>query len=343
MSGLSKEGRRRLLAELRSLHGVSPWYGLLHLAVRLPLQAALSALAWHAWLNADYAAFAGWGLMAAFCFASLISLTHDALHHRLTGINWLDEIVARLISWPIAWPIAVYKHLHLIHHRLSGSDLADPERISPLASDWQHSKWRRFRLRHQLWLHMFIYGSFGLLIKLLAGVAGRLSDRAILRALANDIVGIVVVLGCLGLLAFRTQGMQGVFGFVLLWAMHERVVGIMHQFRNHMEHYGLWGEQEAFVDTQYVTARTIKTNLFARLYFNHLNRHADHHVAPAIPFYKLERAHKVIAKAYQQEGFESLETEGYFSALHEVLRDMRASYGVNNPQPNRLRKHKVSP
>ena len=84
--GLSEEGRLRLMAALRGLRGVSPWPGLLQVAVRGPLQVALWAVAWGAWVSEQPALFIASGLMAAVCFASLLSLTHDALHHRLTGI-----------------------------------------------------------------------------------------------------------------------------------------------------------------------------------------------------------------------------------------------------------------
>ena len=341
MNGLSEEGRRALMLELRALQGISPWPGLLHLAVRLPVQVLLWFMAWHAWVGEDYAAFAAWALLAAVCFASLMSLTHDALHHRLTGIGWLDECVARLVSWPIAWPIATYKYVHLLHHRMSGSELADPERISPLARDWQQSGVQRMMLHQQLWVRMFVLGAGGLLMKLLGGLRGRLGDRVVRRALCSDGLGIVAVLSGLALVAFVSLGWRGVLGFVVLWVLHERVVGIVHQFRNHMEHYGLWGGEGAFLDTQYATARSIRTNLFGRLYFNNLNRHAEHHVAAAVPFYKLERASLLIAAAYSREGFASVETPGYFAAMREVLRQMRESFSVDEQPHSRLRKLQV--
>ena len=338
MSGLSEAGRRSLAAELRVLQSISPWPGLLHLAVRLSLQVALSVLAWRAWVRDDDVTFVAWGLPAALCFSSLLVLSHDALHHRLTGIGWVDEMAGRAISWPIAWPITTYKYVHLLHHRLSGRDFGDPERISPRASDWQASGWRRSAMRHQLWLRMFVTGAFGLLVTLLANVSRRFSDRVVRRAFIVDAVGILAAMSMLVALASRAQGLHGVLGLALLWLMHERMVGVMHQFRVHMEHYGLWGEGGAFMDTQYLAARTIRTSFFLRLYFNHLSRHAEHHVAPAIPFYKLERAHGVIADAYRREGFVTVETNGYFAALREVTVQMRACFAADGIHAKRLRK-----
>jgi fatty acid desaturase len=338
MSGLSEEGRLKLTAGLRGLQGISPWPGVLQLAVRLPIQVVMWSMAWSAWVSHHQLMFIVLGLIAAVSFASFISLTHDALHHRLTGFSRIDEIIGRLISWPIAWPIAAYKYVHLKHHRLNGIDLSDPERISPQGADWHGSAWRRKILCNQLWIAMFVLGAAGLAHKLLAAVARNWSDQVVRRAIIGDAIGIGVTIVCLGGMAYWAQGLHGVLGFSILWVIHERIVGITHQFRTHMEHYGLWGKRNSFIDTQYTSARTIRTNAFGRFYFNNLNRHAEHHIAPAIPFYKLEKAHTLIAQAYRNEGFISVETCGYFSALCEVLNLMRTNYSVDGVIAQRLQK-----
>lgn len=334
--GLSKAGRLKLHAELRDLKQISPWPGALHLLVRLPLQALLWWWACHAWVNQEYGIFILATLIAGLCFASLMSLSHDALHHRLTGLWWADEFFGRLISWPIAWPIGAYKYVHLIHHQQSGSDLADPERISPLAADWDKSPLYRTGLRNQLWMAMFITGAAGIAHKILVAVFKRWHIRSLRRAFIVDLLGIVTTIVLMGVAAFWAEGWQGLFGFLIVWVIHERLVGMVHQFRNHVEHYGLWGSLPSTLDTQYLSARTIKTNLLGRLFFNGLNRHAEHHLAPAIPFYKLEAAHVLIARAYEQEGFAKLETNGYMAALREVLVLMRNQYCADKTPPVRL-------
>jgi hypothetical protein len=37
-----------------------------------------------------------------------------------------------LLSWPMAWPLATYSRLYLLHHRWNGLDARDPERTQPL-------------------------------------------------------------------------------------------------------------------------------------------------------------------------------------------------------------------
>jgi len=337
--GLSKAGRLKLHAELRELKRISPWPGALHLLIRLPLQGLLWWWACQAWVAQEYGIFILATVIAGLCFASLISLSHDALHHRLTGLSWLDEFVGRLISWPIAWPIGAYKYVHLMHHQQSGNDLDDPERISPLAADWARSPWHRARLRNQLWLAMFITGAAGLAHNILLAVFKRWHIPALRRAFIVDLFGIVTVIVLMGTGAFWGQGWQGLLGFLIAWFIHERLVGVLHQFRNHMEHYGLWGSLASTLDTQYISARTIKTNLIGRLFFNGLNRHAEHHFAPAIPFYKLESAHVLIARAYEQEGFANVEINGYMTALRDVLVLMRKQYCADASPAVRLRKN----
>lgn len=278
---------------LKALHQMRPWPGAAQTALRIGGQVALVTWAMTAWSRGQWGVYASAAVLSGVWFAGVISLTHDALHRRLTGVGWLDVILARLMSWPIAWPIGVYTVVHLSHHKWAGASLRDPERIQPTMAEYAAaSPLRRWYFRNQIWVSVFVTGGVGLLVRLLREAREHRGHlRHIGRATAIDGLGIAAVALVWIAAAYSTGGGQRLAGAVLLWITAERVVGIAHQLRNHAEHYGLWGTHATPMLTQYLNARDIETNRFGAWFFNHLNRHATHHALMGVPFYNLERAH----------------------------------------------------
>src|SRR6185312_4468066 len=94
-------------------------------------------------------------------YAAWLITTHDAIHHTLTGWRWFDEIVPRLISWPIFWMHGMYAEVHKLHHKMNGDDLADPERIQWTVGEYERAgPLGRFYVRHQWFIDVFVGGGF---------------------------------------------------------------------------------------------------------------------------------------------------------------------------------------
>lgn len=309
---------------LKALHEMRPWPGAAQAALRIGGQVALVTWAMTAWSRGQWGAYAVATVLSGVWFAGVISLTHDALHRRLTGVGWLDVILARLMAWPIAWPIGIYTVVHLSHHRWAGASLRDPERIQPTMAEYAAaSQRRRWYFRNQIWVSVFVTGGVGLLMRLLREAREHRGQlRHIDRAAAIDGLGIGVVLLTWIAAAYGSGGPSRLAGAALLWITAERVVGIAHQLRNHAEHYGLWGTHATPMLTQYLNARDIETNRFGAWFFNHLNRHATHHALMGVPFYNLERAHRFLRGDLAMPADAPPPARGY---LAEVLAANRAA------------------
>jgi len=305
-------------AQLRMLHEMRPGPGLTQLTLRLGVQAALVTWCLSAFARSEYLQYASLAVASAVWFGGLLSLTHDALHHRLTGIRVLDDVAARAIAWPIGWPISVYTRVHLAHHRWSGGSFKDPERIQPTRAEYDAaSALKRWYFRNQVWFNVFVAGGVGLLARLATDAwRHRAHIPSLGRSAAADAAGFLLVTVLWVTIAHSIGGWHLIAGGAGLWLLTERIVGVTHQVRNHAEHYGLWGARATHTQTQYQSARDINASRLAAWYFNHLNRHATHHALVGVPYYNLERAHAYLRDVFARQSVPVVEARGY---LAEVL------------------------
>lgn len=306
----------RLLADL---HEVKPWPGVRRSAITLVL-----LLAGYFWaMNiSDPTLFIAVGLATAMLFTSIAVTTHDAIHHTLTGIKSVDEILPRLLSWPVLWPHGLYAELHKIHHKMNGQDTEDPER-----SQWTQEEYDRasalgkWAARNQLWLSVFVYGGFGFIIShVMQGMKFAQRSKAVRRQMMYDLAGILflntVVYAWMAALDLTWK-------YFMFYLVVERVGGGALQFRALMEHYGLWGKRANYFETQIFNCRNIKTNEVGSWLFNRLNFHSVHHAFPTIPFYNLGKAHARIRQLYLERGVKLVEDEGYLRTFFKLARNPR--------------------
>lgn len=248
-------------------------------------------------------------------FAACAVTTHDAIHHTLTGVGWFDEISARIATWAVFWPHGVYSELHKLHHKMNGVDMRDPERVTYTAREYESAgPARKFLIRHQLWIAVFISGGIGMIFGHLWRASGFIKQsRSLRRELAADIIGILAVNGVIyGLAAAHGQLGKA----IVLYIIVERIGGGLLQFRAHIEHYGLAGKRENYFSTQLHACRNIQTNSLMSWLFNGLNFHSIHHAFPKVPFYHLEEAHKRMTQLLTNEGAEPMPQErGYLKTF----------------------------
>jgi len=318
---------------LKALHQVRLWPGVAQAALRIGGQVGLVTWALAAFSRGEWLTYGVAATCSGVWFAGVISLTHDALHRRLTGIHWLDVVLARVMAWPIAWPIGVYTVVHLSHHRWAGSSLRDPERIQPTMAEYDRaSVVRRWYFRNQIWVSVFVAGGIGLLQRLIfEAIEHRGHLRNVGRAAILDAIGITAVALLWTWAAYATGGGRMLAACAGLWLLAERAVGVAHQLRTHAEHYGLWGARKTVLLTQYSNARDIDTSRFAAWFFNHLNRHATHHALMGVPFYNLERAHIFLRAKLAQQAVQPAATRGYMAAVLDAHRTARRRQFIARP------------
>jgi fatty acid desaturase len=259
------------------------------------------------------------GIVLGFIYSSFMILTHDAIHHTLTGNKIIDEIVPRLMSWPMLWPHGTYSALHKLHHSLNGRDEADPERCHMTTEEYSKaSPLKRLVARHQLLFRVLGAGGVGMIVNLLKQTR-RIGKRsnAVRRQLLIDVAGILLVNGAM----YAIASYYGVaLQLFLLWFILERAVGGVQQFRAHLEHYGLWNYYPSFIESQLYNTRNFVTNPFTSFFFNGLNYHSVHHAFPSIPFYHLREAHTRIRDYCTQKNAPLKEEPGYARVALSIIR-----------------------
>ncbi len=276
-----------------------------------------------AWAAPNEISFWGWTIASGVVYAFWLICTHDATHHTLLGWPVVEEALARIISWPILWPLGVYSELHRLHHGWNGVDLRDPERVQWTEAEYQQaSPLMRWYVRHQWMVDIFILGGLGLIVKTF--MDGRrfqdLLPRLRLQIWA-DLLGMGIVHGCL--IAVVILSHASIWRYLLFWLCVERTVGVIIQTRAHLEHYGLWRQVGGHQLTQLYSSRNLHASRWFSWLVGGLNYHAVHHGFPGIPFDQLPEAYGRIQTILDEHGMPAMETElGYPSAIKRLINRM---------------------
>ena len=269
-------------------------------------------MTYQAWLSAsNLVIFSIFSIFAAIFYAFLLVCTHDAIHHTLTGWIWFDEIIARIIAYPILWAVGSYSELHDLHHGWNGINLQDPERVQLTKSESENLSWRKQWYFENQWLiDIFICGSLGLIIKAFQKAWQHQSDRPGLRQqLLIDSTGMVLV--HIMLLTWVINH-HLLWYYALFWLIVERIVGMILQTRDHIEHYGKWQTVGGQQLTQLYATRNLRVHSMVSWLMGGLNYHGVHHAFPRIPFNHLAEAYKIIEDYLQKYDLPPMDIEdGY--------------------------------
>ena len=303
-------------AAVSGLFKVDPWRGFWRTVFNI---AVANTMLFLTLASDSWAVFIPLAVITGFFYSSIMITTHDAMHHTLSGWFWFDELVPRFYSYFIFWPHGLYSELHRLHHKFNGRDFEDPENPTVTAMEYnQAGVVGRFFLRHKLALSLFVYGGIGLIIQHFVEGFRRWNSHKLVRMLIiTDILGIFIATA-ITVAVLNYTGITWKYVFYLL--LVERVLGFAMQLRIHIEHYGLWGDHSAIIETRLYNCRNIMTNPVGEWFYNGLNYHSVHHAFPAIPYYHLRLAHKNISLLCENGG-QPLPTEnGYFRTIFDLVK-----------------------
>lgn len=275
-----------LRAAVAGLEQVDPWIGLWRFVSLGMLFLSFVVLAWSA---STFVGFMGFTAIAAFPYAFWFVCTHDTTHQTLTAWHWFDTWMPRIISYPMLWPYGTYARLHRLHHAWNGIDLRDPERVQWTVAEYQQARpWQQWYVNHQWVIDIFLLGGVGLIAKTVyQGMKLQSHAPDLRRSLLLDGLGIMVMQSGLAIAAIT----HGRFvDYLLFWLVLERIIGIVQQTRDHLEHYALWKTDKNHQITQLYACRNLVTSRFIFWLMGGLPDHALHHTFPAIPFHHLPEA-----------------------------------------------------
>jgi fatty acid desaturase len=252
-------------------------------------------------------------------YGLLLIATHEMVHGSLLGYRTVEQWLACLLSWPMAWPYLTYARLHHLHHRWNGCDLRDPERTTPLPQErLAAGPLRRLVQRHLLWWRVGVLGGVGMIADTARkGFWLQRQDQGLVQARFIDGAGVTVVHTAMLLIAL-TQGELG--RYLLFWLLLERVIGAIVQFRGMVEHHLLWQSRETHLLTQLYASRTITAGSWLNALMGGLPHHGAHHAFPSIPSERLPLATRRIALVLERHGAPTLPTlPSYREALRLLI------------------------
>lgn len=303
-----------LRSAVADLEQVNSWAGLWRFVGIGALFLSFVGLSWSA---SNLLVFVSYTALAGVFYTFWLVCTHDMVHYTLTGWKWFDEWMPRLISYPMLWPHSTYAQLHRLHHAWNGIDLRDPERVQWTQAEYQQATpIQKWYVRHQWYIDIFGFGGLGLIAKTVyKGLRLRQQFPVLTRTLLWDGVGILAVQTSLTAVAI---GHDRLLHYLLFWLVLERVIGILMQTRDHLEHYGLWHTDRGHQLTQLYAGRNLNTSALMAWLMGGLNTHAVHHVFPSLPFNHLSEAFDRMQVVLAQYGLPPMSCgEGY---IREMLR-----------------------
>lgn len=307
---LSSSVIRDLRSTITDLETVNPWAGLWRFFSLGGIALGFITLAW---TSHNPILFFGYTAIAGVFYAFWFICSHDAVHYTLTGWKWFDDVVPRLIGYPMLWVPNVYAYLHRLHHGWNGLDLKDPERVQWTIAEYeQATPLVQWYVRHQWAIDLLIFAGFGMIAKTILKAVKLGHEMPVLhRLLILDSIGIFIAQTiCVIIAAFYHR----LLDYVLFWLVLERTIGLIIQARDHLEHYALWGKTTGHQLTQIYTCRNLKTNAWVTWLMGGLSYHSIHHAFPKIPFNRLAEAFDRIQAVLEQHDLPAMTVgSGYLS------------------------------
>lgn len=285
----------------------------------------------YAWILAAYAALIAWPgpLTLLLCIVVLGSrqlalevLMHEAAHGALFRSPRLNQISGKwLCAAPVFLSLHDYRKYHMKHHRHTGQK-GDPD--LPLRSVYPMR--RKTLVRAFLRDLGFRTGArvYGALLLMHAGILefdlGGRPRRLVARGKAQTRVWLPRLLRSLWpTLVFHGVLLGALWSLHALWAalLWPTVLLTVHtalmRVRSIAEHAATQKSPDILLNTRTTLAGPLERFLFAPIYANY---HIEHHLFPAVPFFKLPALHRELHRAGYLS--ESSVARGYLAVMMQA-------------------------
>jgi omega-6 fatty acid desaturase (delta-12 desaturase) len=246
--------------------------------------------------------------LAPLAIGALFVVGHDAAHHSLTPVGWLNRLLGRLSLLPAWHPYTSWTHAHnTLHHGWTNFKGRHPD-FAPMSKDEFEGlpRWRRWLehvYRHPLGIGLCYTFDFYLKYLVMPRGKARPPYRWSLhldRLLVVSFVGAQLALGWWlsgypsGLLLGRP--VLVLIGVVVPWAVWMTFQGVA-SFIQHTHPRTAWYDNEQEWSFYHVQLKSTTHVVFPwpieRL-LNNIMDHPAHHLDPTIPLYELPASQKLL-------------------------------------------------
>ena len=227
-----------------------------------------------------------WALIGTRMYA-LYSLLHDGMHYLLFPDRKVNDWLCRLfLAWPLFISLTKIRKAHLAHHQYLKTD-QDPEAAHLKYTEFQFPKpaseliftftadltginfARYFLLRLR---RVFIFRKK----EDTKAAIGKHTLTTFIKILYYTVVFSMIIY------------MAWIIPFLIYWLIpYVTVFQVLNRLRLSTEHFHI-PEDKAF------QTRTVRLNMIEQFIFSphNLGFHAEHHIYPSVPFYRLGKLHK---------------------------------------------------
>jgi len=226
---------------------------------------------------------------------TLMVLTHEGIHKRLSGTLWVNDWLARLTAaFPVFISLAKWRFIHLYHHQYTHT-ADDPDRAIYARYPLGSKKFLRLLLRDGCGMNVVTTLKYFIDIPLVTrdfnrrflGEAREAQYWQIADMRAFVFFWSVILAGglCLG-------GSRVVLLFVLYWLVpYCTFTQVFFRIRGAIEHGNVPDP-----DNPYQQTRTYFIHPTLGFFFSpkQVNYHLEHHLYPSVPFYNLPRLHALL-------------------------------------------------
>jgi fatty acid desaturase len=280
---LTKQDYQRIQSELRFQPALVPTLGI------LLLDAFLLVCFGRLIRTGGIAGFVVAQFFLAIVFFNSFSILHECGHHSAFRARWMNSLVGHYASTFCFIPFFPWRYIHQKHHTFTGNLEQDPV-LKSLRKFRDHGVpglirflWRSWVPANALIQH-FVY----LLYPLEMRRAGELRGGRLLRC-ALSIAWMPIGYWLLAWLAPDVVHLRNIVPAIVLFLFAEELVNLPHHFDMPVfdGELPLW--------EQYRTTRSCyyPRGLSELLVLN-FNFHAEHHMFPSLPWYRLRRARALI-------------------------------------------------
>lgn len=221
-------------------------------------------------------------LAYAIVFAALFAGLHESIHRTAFRSRWLNDIIARVIGFLLFLPASHFRRFHFAHHRFTQDRARDPELARP-----KPATIGRY-IRHVLAVDHW----FDRAHELFAHARGRVTADFVPRSERAAVIR-EARLHVLGYAAIAIVSIAAGSAFALVWWVLPVLLG-QPFLRLYLlaEHTGC-----PFTDDMRANTRTVLTTPLIRFLMWNMPYHAEHHIYPGVPFFRLADLHEEIRPA----------------------------------------------
>lgn len=219
-------------------------------------------------------------ILYGFILNYLYAGQHELIHRTVFKTRWLNDVVRQITGILLLYPSGLDQKSHFQHHRYTKDPERDSEAQNRVPIDFPTYVKRVLGL--QFW--------YVRLTNLLNGATGRLDTFWYLteEQRREVIFETRCYLAVYALVAAMSVAF-GTWGAVSYWLAPMVLTKWAHQLHNLSEHSGLPNVPDVPSNT-----RTVETNRFMRWLVWNMCYHADHHMFPGVPFYRLPELHAIV-------------------------------------------------